>query len=81
VFIRGTNTKQLEVTKTAGRNTKANIFQKGSAGFETTRDLRQKAVRCFEWARKPTCTLVSHTVCTSNEQVYVGTNSRQQYPI
>jgi hypothetical protein len=35
VFIRGTNTKQLEIPKTAGRNTKANIFQKGSAGFKT----------------------------------------------
>jgi hypothetical protein len=27
VFIRGTNTKQLEVPKIAGRNMKANIFQ------------------------------------------------------
>jgi hypothetical protein len=32
VFIRGTNTKQLEVLKIAGRNTK-DIFQKGSAGL------------------------------------------------
>jgi hypothetical protein len=42
VFIRGTNTKQLEVTKIAGRNTKANIFQKGSAGFKATIDLNKK---------------------------------------
>jgi hypothetical protein len=42
VFIRGTNTKQLEVPKIAGRNTKANIFQKGSAGFKTTIDLNKK---------------------------------------
>jgi hypothetical protein len=28
VFIRGTNTKQLEVPKMVGRNTKANIVQK-----------------------------------------------------
>jgi hypothetical protein len=35
VFIRGTNTKQLEVLKIAGRNMKANIFQKGNAGFKT----------------------------------------------
>jgi hypothetical protein len=27
VFIRGTNTKQWEVPKIAGRDTKANIFQ------------------------------------------------------
>jgi hypothetical protein len=42
VFIRGTKTKQLEVPKTAGRNTKASIFQKGSAGFETTIDPEKK---------------------------------------
>jgi hypothetical protein len=42
VFIRGPNTKQLEVPKTAGRNTKANIFQKGSTGFKTTIDLNKK---------------------------------------
>jgi uncharacterized membrane protein len=34
VSIRETNTKQSEVPKIAGRNTKANIFQKGSAGFK-----------------------------------------------
>jgi hypothetical protein len=34
VFIRGTNSKQLEVPKIVGRKTKANIFQKGSAGFK-----------------------------------------------
>jgi hypothetical protein len=42
VFIRGTITKQLEVPKTAGRNTKVSIFQKGSAGFKTTIDLNKK---------------------------------------
>jgi hypothetical protein len=42
VFIRGTNTKQLEVPKIAGRNTKANIFQKGSAGFKATIDPNKK---------------------------------------
>jgi hypothetical protein len=36
VFIRGPNTEQLEVPKIAGRNTKANIFQKGNAGFKAT---------------------------------------------
>jgi hypothetical protein len=30
MFIRGTNTKQWEAPKVAGRKTKANIFQKGS---------------------------------------------------
>jgi hypothetical protein len=29
VFIRGANTKHLEVPKIVGRNMKANIFQKG----------------------------------------------------
>jgi hypothetical protein len=42
VFIRGTNTKQLEVPKTAGRNMKTSIFQKGSVGFKTTIDLNKK---------------------------------------
>jgi hypothetical protein len=42
VFIRGTNTKQWEVPMIAGRNTKANTFQKGSAGFKATIDLNQK---------------------------------------
>jgi hypothetical protein len=42
VFMRGTNTKQLEVPKTAGRNMKTSIFQKGSAGFKTTIDLNKK---------------------------------------
>jgi hypothetical protein len=36
LFIRGTNTKQWEVPKIAGRNRKANIFQKGCAGFKAT---------------------------------------------
>jgi hypothetical protein len=31
VFVRGINTKQLEVPKIAGRNMKADIFQKGIA--------------------------------------------------
>jgi hypothetical protein len=38
VFITGTNTKQWEVPKMDGRNTKANIFQTGSAGFKATKD-------------------------------------------
>jgi hypothetical protein len=42
VFIRGTNSKQWEVLKIAGRNTEANIFQKGSAGFRATIDLNKK---------------------------------------
>jgi hypothetical protein len=42
VFIRGTNTKQREVSKIAGRNTKSNIFQKGSAAFKATIDLNKK---------------------------------------
>jgi hypothetical protein len=41
VFIRRTNTKQLEVPKIVGRNTKANIFQKGRAGFKVTIDLNK----------------------------------------
>jgi hypothetical protein len=45
VFIRGTNTKQLEVSKIAGRNMKANIFQKGSAGFKDTIDLKEKCIK------------------------------------
>jgi hypothetical protein len=44
VFIRGTNTKQREVPKMAGRDTKANIFQKGSARFKATIDLNKKKV-------------------------------------
>jgi hypothetical protein len=43
VFIRGTNTKQWEVSKIADRNTKANIFQKGSTAFEATIDLNKKS--------------------------------------
>jgi hypothetical protein len=30
--------------RTAGRNTKTNIFQKGSTGFKTTTDLNKKKV-------------------------------------
>jgi hypothetical protein len=44
VFIRGTNTKQWEVPKIAGRNTEANIFQKEKAGFKTTIELNKKKV-------------------------------------
>jgi hypothetical protein len=40
-FIRGTNTKQWEVHKIAGRNTKANIFQEGCAGFKVTIDMNK----------------------------------------
>jgi hypothetical protein len=46
VFIRGKNTKQLEVPKTAGRNTKTSIFQKGSAGFKTTIEKKTKEEKC-----------------------------------
>jgi hypothetical protein len=42
VFIRGTTTKQWEVSKIAGRNTKANILQKGSTAFKATIDLNKK---------------------------------------
>jgi hypothetical protein len=42
LFIRGTNTKQREVPKIAGRNTKANVFQKGREGFKTTIDLNKE---------------------------------------
>jgi hypothetical protein len=44
VFIRQTNTKLLEVPKIVGRNTKVNIFQKGSAGFKATNDMNKKKV-------------------------------------
>jgi hypothetical protein len=46
VFITETNTKQREVPKIAGRNTKANIFHKGSARFEATIALNKK--KCIE---------------------------------
>jgi hypothetical protein len=42
MFIRRTNPKQWEVPKIAGRNAKANIFQKGSAGFKATIDVNKK---------------------------------------
>jgi hypothetical protein len=45
MFIRGTNPKQWEVPKIAGRNTKANIFQKGSAGFKAKIDLNKKCIK------------------------------------
>jgi hypothetical protein len=44
VFIRGSNTKLWEVPKIAGRNMKAKIFQKRSAGFKTTLDLNKRKV-------------------------------------
>jgi hypothetical protein len=49
VFIRGTNTKQWEVPKA----TKANIFQKGGAGFKTTIDENKSASRsCFRLCKE-----------------------------
>jgi hypothetical protein len=42
VFIRRTNNRQCEVPKIVERNTKASIFQKGSARFEVTIDLNKK---------------------------------------
>jgi predicted nucleotidyltransferase len=42
VFVRGTNTKQWDVPKIAGRDTKANIFRKGSARFKATINLNKK---------------------------------------
>jgi hypothetical protein len=45
VFIRGTKIKQLEVPKIAGRNTKTNIFQKGSAGCGAKIYLKKSASR------------------------------------
>jgi hypothetical protein len=45
VFTRGTNIKQWKVPKIGGRNTKANIFQKGSARFEATIDLNKKCIK------------------------------------
>jgi hypothetical protein len=49
VFIRRTNTEQREVFKFAARNTKANIFQKGSVGFKAPIDLSKKSAsrRCL----------------------------------
>jgi hypothetical protein len=41
MFIRGRN--QWEVSKTGGRKAKANIFQKGSAGFKATIHLNKKS--------------------------------------
>jgi hypothetical protein len=43
VYVRGTNTRQWEGPKIAGWNTKANIFQKGSAGFKTTIGLNKNS--------------------------------------
>jgi hypothetical protein len=44
MFVRGTNTKHWEVPKIAGRNKKANIFQKRSAEFKATIDLNKKKI-------------------------------------
>jgi hypothetical protein len=41
VFIIGTNTKLWEVPNTASRNTKTDIFQKGSAGVKATGDVKK----------------------------------------
>jgi hypothetical protein len=46
VFISGTNTKQWEVPRIAGRNMKANIFQKGSAGLKAAIDLNK--IKCIK---------------------------------
>jgi hypothetical protein len=43
VFIKGTNNKQWEVPKIAGRDTKANIVQKGSAKCKATIYLNKKS--------------------------------------
>jgi hypothetical protein len=40
-LLEGQTPNNCEVPKTAGRNTKANVFQKGSAGFKTTIDLNK----------------------------------------
>jgi hypothetical protein len=42
LFLR-TNAKQLEFPKKAVRNTKASIFQKGSASFKARIDLNRKS--------------------------------------
>jgi hypothetical protein len=42
VFIRGTNTKQKKSLRFLVGTLKANIFQKGSAGFKATIDLNKK---------------------------------------
>jgi hypothetical protein len=57
VFIRGTNTKPWEVPKVAGRNTKANVLQKGSAGFNATIDQKKSLSK---WC------LRLHKVCRLN---------------
>jgi hypothetical protein len=40
--IKITTKTTIEVPKIAGRNTKANIFQKGRVGFKATIDLNKK---------------------------------------
>jgi hypothetical protein len=38
VFVRGTSAEQRESPEIAGRNTKANIFYKGGARFDSNDD-------------------------------------------
>jgi hypothetical protein len=45
VFIRGTNTKLLEVPNIVSRNTMINIFQEGSAGFKAMINLKKKYIK------------------------------------
>jgi hypothetical protein len=42
VFVRGTSAEQREFPEIAGRNTKANIFQKGGARFKAAVDLSKE---------------------------------------
>jgi hypothetical protein len=42
VFSRGANTKHEEVPNIVSRNTKSNIFRKGSTGFKATIHLNKK---------------------------------------
>jgi hypothetical protein len=45
IFIRGAHIKHWEVPKIAGGNTKANIFQKGIAGFKATMHRKKKCIK------------------------------------
>jgi hypothetical protein len=42
VFVRGTHAKHCEVPKMTSRDTKADIFQEGNAGFKATIGLNKK---------------------------------------
>jgi arabinogalactan endo-1,4-beta-galactosidase len=42
VYIKGTNIKLWEFPNIASKNTKTNIYQKGSAEFKATIDLKKK---------------------------------------